>query len=442
MVAAPIPWQEPWTAFRRLYRPGEGALFLDSNPAHSLPHLARHSYAGVAPTGRFTAHRGEDTSALRDLADVLHPEGAPDPRAPPFQGGWAGIVSYDAGRLIEEIPSVARDDTRLPLIDLFRFDAVVAWDHAARASWILVRPDAPPAAQQVLLQRLKGPPAAAEDPGLAPGVKPYMTRERFEQMVQEGKNHVRAGDVFQVNLSHRLEAAAPRDPLALYGRLRAANPAPFAAFFDAVDYQVLSSSPERLFTLRGRTLSARPIAGTRRRSPDPEEDAALKAELAADEKERAEHVMLVDLARNDIGRVAEYGSVRVDELLTVETYRAVHHLVSNVEGTLRDGFGPVDALRALFPGGTITGAPKVESMRIIERLEPVRRGPYTGSIGWFSATGDVDLNILIRTLLVKDGATHLQVGAGIVEDSVPAKEYEETLAKAKALLAALGAEAP
>ncbi|HWH07871.1 MAG TPA: anthranilate synthase component I family protein, partial [Candidatus Thermoplasmatota archaeon] len=271
--------------------------------------------------------------------------------------------------------------------------------------------------------------------------------KEFEAMVARAREAVRAGEVFQVNLSHRLEATTRLHPLALYARLRDANPAPFGGYLasgplpeGAEPFFVLSSSPERLFRLRGGTLEARPIAGTRPRGATPEEDARLVAELRASGKETAEHVMLVDLARNDLGRVARFGSVRVPRLLTVESYRTVHHLVSVVEADLDDGRDAVDALVALFPGGTITGAPKVRAMEVIEEVEPVRRGVYTGSLGWMSPDGDADFNILIRTLFVRGGEVHLQVGAGIVEESEPAREHEETLAKAKGMLRALGVE--
>lgn len=267
----------------------------------------------------------------------------------------------------------------------------------------------------------------------------------FEEMVTRAKRAITEGEIFQANLSHRLETSTQLSPDALYARLCAANPAPFSGLFEsgplpggAEPFFVLSSSPERLFKLEKGRLEARPIAGTRKRSSDPREDAALASELRSDEKERAEHVMLVDLARNDLGRVAKFGSVRVPVLLSVESFATVHHLVSVVEADLEGGKDAVDALVALFPGGTITGAPKPRAMEVIEEIEPVRRGIYTGSLGWISPDGDCDFNILIRSLLIQGERVHLQVGAGIVEDSVPHKEYEETLSKAKGLLRALG----
>jgi para-aminobenzoate synthetase component 1 len=358
----------------------------------------------------------------------------------------AGFLSYDAGRLVERLPSKAVDDAGVPQVLLFRFDAV--WAVPARGTPTLHRAPGPDgeAAAREMETRARSEPLAFHGGSLG-AIEPRVSPKEFEQMVLRAKGHVAIGDVFQVNLSHRLEADVGLHPLELYGRLRDRNPAPFSAFFssgplpdDPEGFHVLSSSPERLFRLESGRLEARPIAGTRRRGGTPAEDEALKAELLADPKERAEHVMLVDLARNDLGRVARFGSVRVPHLLTVETFRTVHHLVSVVEAELAQGKDVVDALKALFPGGTITGAPKVRSMEVIEDIEPVRRGVYTGSLGWINGAGDADFNILIRTLFLRGGRVHLQVGAGIVEESVPEREYLETLAKAKGLLRALGAE--
>lgn len=332
-----------------------------------------------------------------------------------------GLLSYDAGRLIERIPDRTQDDTCVPLLLFHRFDSLV--DKC-------VTPPLP----------LRGEEAFSP-------ITHRTSPKEFEQMVLCAKEHVRVGDVFQVNLSHRLETATMLHPVELYGRLRVANPAPYAAYFssgplpgDAGGFAVLSSSPERLFRLCGRTLEAKPIAGTRKRSDDAAEDSRLAVELRGDAKEQAEHVMLVDLARNDLGRVAAFGSVCVPRLLDVESYASVHHLVSTVKADLADGKDVVDAIRALFPGGTITGAPKVRAMEIIEEIESQRRGVYTGSLAWIGPDGDADVNILIRTLLARKGRVHVQIGAGIVQDSVPTREYEETLAKAKGMLRALGGD--
>jgi para-aminobenzoate synthetase component 1 len=251
------------------------------------------------------------------------------------------------------------------------------------------------------------------------------------------KEYICAGDIFQVNLSQRLSAPAEGDHLSLYKRLRKINPSPFACYLELDGLTVVSCSPERLVKLHQGMLETRPIAGTRPRGKTHQEDEALWAELILNEKERAEHIMLVDLERNDLGRICEYGSVRVDELMVVEDYSHVFHIVSNIQGKAKKGCDFADVIRACFPGGTITGTPKIRSMEIIDEFEPTRRGLYTGSIGYISFAGEMDLNIVIRTFIIKDGMAYIQVGAGIVADSVPEREYHETLHKAQALVTAL-----
>jgi para-aminobenzoate synthetase component 1 len=256
--------------------------------------------------------------------------------------------------------------------------------------------------------------------------------------VKRCKEYIAAGDIYQANLSQRLSGAIDdADPLRLYRMLRTVNPSPFAAFLDFGDLQLVSSSPERLVRLRDGVADTRPIAGTRRRGADAAETRELSDELLTNEKERAEHIMLLDLERNDLGKVCDYGTVAVDEMMVVEDYSHVIHIVSNVRGSLASGRDAFDLVRAVFPGGTITGVPKVRCMEIIDELEPVARGPYTGSIGYISNTGDMDLNIIIRTFVIKDGNAYVQVGAGIVADSDPAREYFETMQKAEALKKAL-----
>ncbi|HEX9021043.1 MAG TPA: anthranilate synthase component I family protein, partial [Nitrospirota bacterium] len=263
-------------------------------------------------------------------------------------------------------------------------------------------------------------------------------KDRFESMVRRCKEYIAAGDIYQANLSHRLSAKiGEADTLRLYKALREVNPSPFAAYLDMGDLALVSSSPERLIRLQDGVADTRPIAGTRRRGKDFDETKALSVELLTNEKERAEHIMLLDLERNDLGKVCDYGTVAVDEMMAVEDYSHVIHIVSNVQGKLAAGRDAFDLVRAVFPGGTITGVPKVRCMEIIDELEPVARGPYTGSIGYISNAGDLDLNIIIRTFVVKDGAAYAQVGAGIVADSDPEREYFETLQKAEALKKAL-----
>ena len=263
--------------------------------------------------------------------------------------------------------------------------------------------------------------------------------DAFLGSVRQALEYIGAGDVYQANLSRgwRGRAASPVNPVAIYKRLRATNPSPFAALLRYGDFALLSSSPERLVSIRGNTVCTRPIAGTRPRGATPQADAALLRSLLGNEKERAEHVMLIDLGRNDLGRVCAGGSVRVDEYMSVETYAHVHHIVSNVSGRLRSEVSPIDVIRALFPGGTITGCPKVRCMEIIAQLEGVGRGAYTGSIGYLNRDGSCDLNILIRTITARNGEFKFRAGAGIVADSIPEQELAETRAKAEGMLRAL-----
>jgi len=272
------------------------------------------------------------------------------------------------------------------------------------------------------------------------GIKaePLIPKEAYEQMVVRAKEYIAAGDIFQANLSQRLSADVTGiDPWDIYSVLRQVNPSPFASFMEFPDLKIASSSPERLVRVLDGVVDTRPIAGTRPRGKDSPGDEAMRSELLLNRKERAEHIMLIDLERNDLGRVCDYGSVRVDELMVTEDYSHVIHIVSNVTGTLAKGKDAFDVIRATFPGGTITGVPKVRCMEIIDELEPVARGPYTGSAGYISYSGDMDLNIIIRTFVIKDGRAHVQVGAGIVADSDPEREYHETLQKAEALIKTL-----
>ncbi|MBA2645069.1 MAG: anthranilate synthase component I family protein, partial [Solirubrobacterales bacterium] len=277
----------------------------------------------------------------------------------------------------------------------------------------------------------------AGGPREMPTFESNMPRERFEAMVARIVEYVHAGDAFQVVPSQRWSARVPVEPFSLYRGLRAVNPSPYMYFLDFEDFQVVGASPEPLLTVADHRVSTTPIAGTRPRGATPEEDAALAAELLADEKERAEHVMLVDLGRNDLGRVCDYGTVAVETFMAVETYSHVIHIVSQVTGRLRDGVGPMDALRSVLPAGTLSGAPKVRAMQIIDELEPVKRGAYGGAVGWLSYAGDLDTCICIRTVVVKYGVAHVQAGGGTVADARPDYEYEESRAKSRAVLEAV-----
>ena len=287
---------------------------------------------------------------------------------------------------------------------------------------------------------LAGPvprPAAPAPPRELPHFESNMPREQFEAMVSRIVEYVFAGDAFQVVPSQRFSAPSPVEAFSIYRGLRAINPSPYMYFLDFGDFQVAGASPEPLLTVSGRHVSTRPIAGTRPRGADLAADERIAAELLADEKERAEHVMLVDLGRNDLGRVCEYGSVTVDDFMIVETYSTVMHIVSSVSGTLREGVGAMDALRSVLPAGTLSGAPKVRAMQIIDELEPVKRGGYGGAIGWASYTGDLDTCIHIRTVVIKDGVAHVQAGGGTVADAKPDYEFRESEAKARAVLQAV-----
>jgi aminodeoxychorismate synthase component I len=419
----------------------------------------------AAPAGKYgkrAAMKRKPLLKLRELMANYRTARVPD--LPPFTGGVVGFFSYDFVRRIEKLPQTAADDLDLPEAYFVFVDQVIAFDHVLNKAWVIVNPGAReqemgfrrPEPDQwgrlydeavermsAVVSRLSGNPVTA---GLMPAtgtgprisLEANMTQSAFESIVRRCKEYIAAGDIYQANLSQRLSAGlGGADPLRLYAILREINPSPFAAFLDFDAVKLVSSSPERLIRLMSGVADTRPIAGTRRRGRDRSETEELSAELLTNEKERAEHIMLLDLERNDLGKVCDYGSVRVDEMMVVEDYSHVIHIVSNVRGVLTAGKDAFDLVRAVFPGGTITGVPKVRCMEIIDELEPVARGPYTGSIGYISNSGDMDLNIIIRTFVIKGDRAHLQVGAGIVADSDPEREYLETLQKAEALKKAL-----
>jgi aminodeoxychorismate synthase component I len=382
------------------------------------------------------------------------------PNAPPFFGGAIGYFSYDLARRFERLPSLALDDLTTPDFELAFFDLVAAIDHESNT---LVLMFCPPLERflgetreklyqegcdrlTALHAQLLGTPASAarDQPNICLTFSPDQGQSSYMDRVRRCQDYIAAGDIYQANVSHRFTVTGDllsplpdlQSDLLAYGRVRALNPAPFSGLLRLDRSSLISSSPERLVRLSGRQADTRPIAGTRPRGDNAAADRRLADELRTNEKERAEHVMLVDLERNDLSRVCTYGSVRVDEFMTLEHYSHVHHLVSHVTGTLKDDATSFDLLKAVFPGGTITGVPKIRCMEIIEELEPVRRGAYTGSMGYLSWSGDLDFNIVIRTLVRTNGKAYLQVGAGIVADSDPAREYEETIHKAQAFLSA------
>jgi anthranilate synthase component 1 len=359
----------------------------------------------------------------------------------PFRGGWFVFLSYELAPSIEPSVTGIVLDPGLPVARATRCPAAIIRDHARRQTYAVCETEQADACMPALLRDIQ---AAAPE---MPAVLPVLTNtaedppERFLDGVARVLDYIRAGDVFQVNLSRawRARLASAAAPAELYRRLRAANPAPFAGLMSLGEGEaVVSSSPERLVSVHGRRVSTRPIAGTYPRSPDPDQDRAWSRELLRHPKERAEHVMLLDLERNDLGRVCRAGTVQVGELMTLESYRHVHHIVSEVHGELRDEVAPAAVLRAVFPGGTITGCPKVRCMQIIAELEQAARGAYTGAFGYINRDGDMDFNILIRTIVQRGRDINLRAGAGIVADSDPQRELHETRAKAKGMLAALG----
>ncbi|AHV95007.1 anthranilate synthase component I family protein [Paenibacillus sabinae] len=437
---------------------------------------------------------------LEVLRRWMAPYAAPRPdnsALPPFTGGCVGFLSYDVVRSLERLPAVSADDPGFADYLWMRLDEIWIYDHLEEQLYCAVHTllpakdrrdiqvsgnglnaaeDASPvhpssgaysagelrALYEESLGKAEGmlkqwrdiweaaeeekagadnPPVpdipASAESGEWPGMTSAFTREKFQQAVLDIQEYIRQGDVFQVNLSLRQEAKLNSSPEEVYEWLRRLNPSPYMGLLRSPGFALSSASPELLVKLHGDEVSARPIAGTRRRGLTPAEDAAMEAELRGSVKETAEHIMLVDLERNDIGRVSAYGTVHVPELMTVERYSHVMHLVSQVNGRIAEGKDAYDTIAAMFPGGTITGAPKVRTMEIIEELEPVRRGPYTGSIGWIDYGGNMELNIIIRTLVVKDGTGYIQTGAGIVIDSDPYREYRECHNKAKAIVKAV-----
>jgi aminodeoxychorismate synthase component I len=357
--------------------------------------------------------------------------------------GAYGLFCYDAGRYIENLPDSTIDDLLIPDVDVLFPRRWLCFDH--EHGRVIAVAESYPALEEIeeaVSAAARAPKVELDLPidghSRAESLKTdsNFAVEDYHAMVARAREYVWAGDIFQTNLSQRLHVPYAGESALLYRVLRRVNPSPFAGYLRLSGYELHSSSPERLVRLRGRVADTRPIAGTRRRGRDFTEDGILADDLNLDPKERAEHIMLVDLERNDLGRVCEYGSVHVDELMVNERYSHVIHIVSNVTGTLFETKDAVDLLRAMFPGGTITGCPKVRCMEIIDELETVRRGPYTGSFGFLGYNGDMDTNIVIRTLVRVDGHLYAQAGGGIVADSVPAREYLETLSKAEAMVGA------
>jgi len=463
-AALPADLLTPVGAFLRLARgaPATGSFLLES--VEGGERLARYSFLGRDPVeiiragarGTTLETRGRVEPQECGLFDLLRGRLARFhsvrmPGLPPFSGGAIGYLAYDAVRLAEEIPATHPDDVGVDDAVFMRFDELVAFDHVRQAVWVMrnvftegpgtlrAKYDAAVRAIRATCARLERPPRRERGSprGGALRVQSNFSRPGFLAAVRRAKRYIRAGDVFQVVLSQRFAARTAADPLAIYRALRVVNPSPYMYFLRDGGLSVVGSSPEMLVKVQGREATYRPIAGTRPRGREENEDRGLEQELREDPKERAEHIMLVDLGRNDLGRVSEYGSVRVEELMSVERYSHVMHLVSTLRSRLRANVDCFDVLMSCFPAGTLTGAPKVRAMEIIEELEPTRRGIYGGAVLYLDYSGNMDSCIAIRTLVAKGGTAYVQAGAGIVADSVPEREYQETVSKAKALLSAL-----
>jgi anthranilate synthase component I len=442
--------ETPVSAFLKLREPGQPAFLLES--ADQGQRVGRYSFIGYRPRKVVRWSLGDEGDPYAIAADEAGRfSQAPLPDLPPFAGGAVGVFGYDLVRTVEPLADPNPDPVGVPDLALMLTDVLVVFDHLKHTVSVLANVYAEEdldrsyaAAVEAISEvrwKLAGPvprPARRPDRERAmPAFESNMPRETFEAMVARIVEYVHAGDAFQVVPSQRWSAPVPVDAFSIYRGLRAVNPSPYMYYLDFEDFEIAGASPEPLVTVMGRDVSTRPIAGTRPRGRDAEEDARIAAELLADEKERAEHVMLVDLGRNDLGRVSEYGSVEVETFMAVETYSHVMHIVSSVIGKLRPDIGAMDVLRSVLPAGTLSGAPKVRAMEIIDELEPVKRGGYGGAIGYLSYTGDLDTCIHIRTVVVKDGVAHVQAGGGTVADAKPDYEYEESVAKSRAVMQAI-----
>jgi anthranilate synthase component I len=447
--------ETPVSAYLKLR--GSGPSFLLES-AEGGQRVGRWSFLGVHPRSVIRVDHGVLTinGQAREFSDpyaavseeLSRYKAAPLADLPPFAGGAVGLFGYDLVRWAEPTVGKRENELGVPDLALMVSDVLLAFDHLRRELTILANvfagddfehaySDAVAAIADVR-ERLTGPvPVTRREPCGPPEWASNVGNDGYARGVEVAKDYIRAGDIYQVVPSQRWSADAPVEAFSIYRGLRAVNPSPYMYFLDFEDFQIAGASPEVLVTVTGRKVLQRPIAGTRPRGATLDEDNKLAESLLADAKERAEHVMLVDLARNDLGRVSEYGSVHVDELMAIESYSHVMHIVSEVSGQLRDGVDAMDALRASLPAGTLSGAPKIRAMQIIDELEPDGRGPYGGAVGYLSYTGDLDTCIYIRSALVKDGRVHVQAGAGLVADSDPQYEVDETEAKAAAVWRAI-----
>lgn len=454
--------KNPLNLFKK-YAPEESyAFFLDSGKGPK--EIANFSYMGRNTEIIFKGKKDEveiiskkgvkkyKGNIVKELQNVIENKKIAKIKGlPKFSSGGVGYFSYEVAHLFEELPNLSYDDLELPEIFFLFTNELIVCDHSKELIYIIININKDSFSLGGY-QEAKGKIKEIYNLLSCKDIKPYkkadtfineinfksnFTKDNFEKVVKIAKKYIKEGDIFQVNLSQRFESKIYEHPLKIYEILRDINPSPFASYLSLGDLKIISSSPERLINVWKNKIQTRPIAGTRPRGKTVDEDSVLEEELILNAKERAEHIMLVDLERNDLGRICKYGSVFVDKLMILEKYSHVIHIVSNIVGELKKGVSLFDILKATFPGGTITGTPKIRSMEIIEELEPVKRGPYTGSIGCIGYNGYIDLNIVIRTIIIKDNTAYFQVGAGIVADSDPQCEYHETIHKAQALIKTL-----
>jgi anthranilate/para-aminobenzoate synthase component I len=437
-----------------LFESGKGpeatARYTLMGQSNSKTLQANHDQIIISNNGTREAKPGSPLSILDHLNFEFH--GASFDYVPHFWGGWVGSIGYEMARWLDAISLRSKDDLDLPLLYFFQVDQLWIYDHTTQYLKMIVSKKClgdPKKYYNETVREIERswqeaesvlntspepikptPPAQSNGNGLHSNI----SESQYSEMVDRAKFYIEEGDIYQANLSQRFEIPFKGEALDLYEKLRQINPSPFSGYMKLGDMTLVSSSPERLVKVEKNVLETRPIAGTRPRGRNSEEDNHLTAELLLNEKEQAEHLMLVDLERNDLGRICEYGSVQVTEQMFVEQYSHVSHIVSNIQGILKPGVTLKEILKAVFPGGTITGCPKIRCMEIIDELEPVTRGPYSGSFGYIGFADHIDLNIIIRTILLKDDKAYFHVGAGIVADSIPANEYQETLDKAAAMI--------
>lgn len=428
------------------------SFLLDSSMQNEK--LGRYSFMGGSPFAVFKSKNQNITitennitrnlvgNPFEELKQLLDKYKTEDLHTIPFLGGAVGYFAYDMGHHIEKLPRNAIDDVDIPDACFGFYDSIIAVDHQSNSTYIIANGmnEKPEIAIKDIKRKLDGITAQklASPKGIACGeIQSNFTKEDYMGAVQRVKAYIRSGDIYQANLTQRFKCSTEEAPFSIYSRLRQLNPAPFACYMNFGEGHILSSSPERFLKIQDNLIETRPIKGTRPRGRTVEEDKTNREELLSSEKDKSELLMIVDLERNDIGKVSKTGTVQVPELFHLEEYATVYHLVSKVTGEMLDNIGTIDVIKAAFPGGSITGAPKIRSMEIIDELEPTQRNIYTGSIGYIGFNGCIDLNIAIRTIVMKEGTAYFQAGGGIVWDSDPQLEYEETLHKARALFRTL-----